>query len=822
MTARPISRRWPRPRPAPATTVTATAAAQQRAAPAATPRPRAAARLALALTTALVLTGAGITAGAGPAQAQDGIAAWLRRIGPALAPNAFGGSDVAADGTDPNDAPRSIAPDITLTPAAPAGTGIGNGTDDSDAATLLADQITLSGDRDLTASGGVVVWHKGVRLVAAQIRVDGQTGALTIRGPIQLSEPGKRGTADETVLVADQAQLSRDLQAGILHGARLVLAREMQLAAAQAQRSENGRLTTLRHVVASSCQVCAGNPTPLWEIRARTITHDAQTRQIHFDRPQFRLMGVPVLALPALTAPDPSVERMSGFLRPEIRTTSNLGFGVKLPYFLTLGDHADLTLTPYLSASRTRTLGARWRQAFWNGAMTWQGAVSRDDIRPDETRGYLFGSGIWTVAGDYRLGLQVQTTTDRGYLLDYDVTDADRLWSGVTLDKVTRKRLVSARIGQYQTFRDDETNATLPALVGDALWQRRFHPARLGGEALLEWSLHGHRRRSDDDDIGRDVARASVGLDWRRSQVLRGGVVGTAIAGFDADIYQIRQDSTASGITSRAMPYLGAELRWPLIASHGQATHLLEPVVQLVWSPHDRDDIPNEDSRVLEFDEGNLFSLDRSPGADLREGGLRANLGIGWTRIDPAGYSLGVTAGRVFRAAARDGLGASGPLSGQRSDWLLAAHFSNNDGLAISNRALFDDDFNISRNELRMGWARADRRLSLGYLWMERDATESRLDRVSELVLDTGWQIAPGWWASGETRYDFQAGRAQKAELGLQYRNECVTLEATVKRRFTASDALRAETDFGLSVRLGGFGRTSDGPGRIDRRACAR
>lgn len=752
-----------------------------------------------------------------PACAQQGFTDWLRRIGPALAPNVFGGQARTADGTTPTGAPRSVAADITL--SAP---GTGPDTPGSDAATLLADRITVSGERDLTASGGVVIWHKGMRLVASKLQVDGKNGALTIAGPIHLTEPAKRGKPGETVLIADQAQLSRDLQSGILQGARLVLAREMQLAAKQAQRGENGRLTTLRHVVASSCQVCASNPTPLWEIRARTITHDAQTRQIHFDRPQFRVMGVPVMALPALTAPDPTVERMSGFLRPEIRTTSNLGFGFKLPYFLTIGDHADLTLTPYLSAKRTRTLEARWRQAFWNGAMTWQGAISRDDIKPGESRGYLFGSGLWTVAGDYQLGLQVQTTTDRGYLLDYDITDADRLWSGVTLDKVNRNHLVSARLGRYETFRDDETNATMPSLVGDALWQRRIHPARLGGEALLEWSLHGHRRSSGADRVGRDVMRASVGLDWRRTEILRGGLVGTAIAGFDADIYRIRQDAQYEDVTSRAMPYLGAELRWPLMASRGNAIHMLEPVIQLIWSPHDRSNIPNEDSRILEFDEGNLFALDRSPGADLREGGLRANLGISWTRIDPSGYSFGVTAGRVFRAASRDGLGLSGPLSGRRSDWLLAAHFANNDGLAISNRALFDDSFHISRNELRMGWARTDMQVSMGYLWMERDATESRQDRVSELVLDTGLQIAPGWWASAAARYDFTARRAQRAELGLQYRNECVTLEASLKRRFTASDALRPETDFGLSVRLGGFGRSGGGPGQIAKRACAR
>ncbi len=85
---------------------------------------------------------------------------------------------------------------------------------------------------------------------------------LTIEGPIMLN------SGDGTVLLASQAELSRDLRDGVLTSARMVLQDQLQLAAAPIRRSD-GRLTTLDRVVASSCQVCAANPVPLWEIRAR-------------------------------------------------------------------------------------------------------------------------------------------------------------------------------------------------------------------------------------------------------------------------------------------------------------------------------------------------------------------------------------------------------------------------------------------------------------------------------------------------------------------------------------------------------------------------
>ncbi|MEF9605772.1 hypothetical protein O4J55_26960, partial [Paracoccus sp. PXZ] len=258
----------------------------------------------------------------------------------------------------------------------------------------------------------------------------------------------------------------------------------------------------------------------------------------------------PVASLPWLTAPDPSVERMTGFLRPQLRTTSGLGFGIKLPYFVTLGDHADITLTPYLATSRTRTLELRYRQAFSNGGMEWNGAISRDDIEEGETRGYLFGGARFELPRGYMLGLQIQMASNRAYLLDYDISDADRLWSGLTLDRVIqmasnraylldydisdadrlwsgltldrvrRDRMMMARIGNYESLREDEAEEFTPSVVADALWKRRWTPGQIGGIASLEWSLHAHRRSSSQDRLGRDMARGSVALDWYRSTIL--------------------------------------------------------------------------------------------------------------------------------------------------------------------------------------------------------------------------------------------------------------------------------------------------------------
>ena len=130
-----------------------------------------------------------------------------------------------------------------------------------DMATLVADRVSIAADTTLVAEGHVEVWWRGTRLRASAIRYDRTTGRLQITGPITITD------GDNLILLADSADLSADLQQGILRSARMVLNQQLQLAATEISRV-GGRYTTLSRVVASSCQVCAANPVPLWEIRA--------------------------------------------------------------------------------------------------------------------------------------------------------------------------------------------------------------------------------------------------------------------------------------------------------------------------------------------------------------------------------------------------------------------------------------------------------------------------------------------------------------------------------------------------------------------------
>ncbi|MBM9594369.1 LPS-assembly protein LptD [Roseitranquillus sediminis] len=670
-------------------------------------------------------------------------------------------------------------------------------------ATLVADRLRIEADRTLIAEGAVEVFYGDTRLQASRITFDGETERLTIQGPLTLTEAGR-----DVVLLADAAALEPGLRDGILTSARLVLDQQLQLAADEIARV-GGRYTQLTQAVASSCRVCSTSAVPLWEIRAARILHDQEERQLYFDRAQFRVAGVPVMYIPRLRLPDPTVERARGFLTPSLRQSSEYGSGIRAPYFVPLGRSADLTFAPFV-ATEARLLELRYRQAFASGDISFTGSVAEDGFSGEGTRAHLFGAGEFDLPRGFELQFGLQLTSDDDYLLDYGFSSASRLESGFEISRVRRDELIAGSVVHHEILRRGLLQGGDRYLVdvGQAEYERSI--GTRFGEVLLRFDATALGRESDDPIDGRDVTRFGTSLGWRTDAVLAGGLDFEAEAALRADRYDISRDPRFDDSVTRVTPAVAATLRWPLVRSGAGGVDLIEPMVQLAWADVDGGDVPNEDSRLVELDEGNLLSLDRYPGRDRTETGARLNFGVAYTHLAASGWHLGATVGRVMRLSDEDQFVDGSGLDGRWSDWLVSGQVGLGDRLTVTNRALFDDDLSPARNELRLDYDGGRAEFATAYLWLDEAASENRPFDVHELTFDATWRLARHWVGALDGRYDFEAERATSAGFGLTYRSECVEVDLSLSRRFDGADSVDPTTEYGLQVSLVGFGEGGD------------
>lgn len=683
-------------------------------------------------------------------------------------------------------------------------------------ATLIADNIRFNGSSSVTAQGAVEVFFGGARLRAESISYDGTADSLRVQGPLTLVDE-----TGSTVFIAEFAELSADLRDGVLQSARLVLDRQLQIAATEITRTE-GRYTQVYQAVASSCEVCFDHPTPLWEIRAQRIIHDAEEQQLYFDNAQFRVLGIPVFFLPRMRLPDPTLERATGFLAPSISADDLTGTQLRVPYFIELGDHADITITPWIGVG-TQTVDLRYRQAFRNGDLRAEGAMSWDDLTTSATRAYLFANATFQLPRDFQLDMQVQAVSDRGYLATYGFSNTNQLESYVRASRVRRDEYVEAYGIFYQSLRDGVDNDVLPTRVAHAEITRRITPRMFGGTLTASLEGTGFYRYSTQDATateanGRDVFRVTGELDWRRSEIF-GGLLATFEGALHGGAYNTQQDPAFGTTVYRLTPYGAVEFRYPFQAtSPGGVSHVIEPVAQLVWSDTYGDAAPNEDSFIVEFDEANLFSLDRLPGSDRRETGARANIGLSYTRIDTEGWTVGVGGGVVLREEDEGQFTDGSGLNGLQSDFILAAHVTYPGRLSLMQRSLFDRELNFTSSELSLGWTGDRHSISSTYTFLEADEGEQRSDPLSELLLVGNYTLASGWDAGAVFRYDFAEDFTTNTAFTLGYTNECVDMEFSVSRRYTNTSTVAPATTFGLTVSLAGFGAGREG--RSVSRSC--
>jgi len=684
---------------------------------------------------------------------------------------------------------------------------------DAQTTSLIADTVALDGQNRLIATGNVQVFYNGAELTADEVVFDQSTDQLSISGNLRLRQGA------DAVILASSAELSADLQNAILESARLVLDQQLQLAANEITRVD-GRYTQLFQVAATSCQICAETDVPLWQIRAKRVVHDELERQLYFEGAQLRVLDVPILYLPRLRLPDPTLERATGWLVPQLKTTSLLSTGFKFPYFIRIGDDRDLTLTPYLSPN-TRTLEFRYRQAYSNGDLIVRGAGTRDTILRNDTRGYLFADGTFDLQSGYTLAFDIETTTDDAYLLDYGVSNRDRLDSAISIRRATNRRYVEADIVYFESLRTGEANNTLPPIVLDYQQRLRSAQDRLGGYWDFGASLHGHRRFSDADVIGRDVASLHAQASYGIRGIFGPGLEASFTGGASADYYNVSQDSNFSdNPRARIVPFAATQLSWPLRARLENGARLdLRPVVQLRWAEVSGDSVPNDDGQRLEFDEGNLFRANRFAGTDAVESGTRATIGLSFGYTAPSRWSVQNDIARSYANTVAIEATESSGLSGERSDWLWTLSFAHPNGVELINRAVFDDSFTFAKNEARLWWRNDRLALGTSYIFLAEDVGEARTDAVSEWSTDADVVINSNWTAGVGLRYDFISDRAANAALGLTYSNECVELNLALSRRFTSSTTVTPTTDFDLSVNLKGFS-TGRSASKLKRGRC--
>ena len=680
--------------------------------------------------------------------------------------------------------------------------------DQDDPVRMIADRIEIAPDGDLIASGDIEIFYGAENLIAEEIRYDTETETLNVTGPILFTD--ENGDTIE----AEFAELSRDLQNGLLKSARIMLEDQLELQAAEMERID-GITAELRGVAATSCISCDTRP-PLWQIRASAVRHDKLKRTVHFKNAQVRVADIPILYLPRLRIPDPNLKRAAGFLVPSIRSTSRLGTGVVVPYFVPIGTDKDITLTPYISA-KTRTLEVRYRQVVKNGSITFDGAISDDDIESASLRAYGRIVGKFNVLDGYKLGFTLQSVSDDAYVGDYQLDTSETMESNITLERTKEDQHQEISLSNYQSLYDNEGNR--PFLTSFGQIEQRVAMARIGGTLSVRGEFWGAARSSDLNATGRDIMRANTVVRYQRVWDLAAGTQVSFEHESRLDHFVIDQDDAYNRQNTTSTHSSALTLRWPLIGRSKTGAHYVEPIYQIARVRMSKDiAVPAEESIHSEFDQGNLLALSRFPAPDRVETGQRRAVGVNYNYRGMAGYELGLSLGQIEWETQPSDFSQTSGLAGVKSDLLLAAQVETPIGLNFYARTLLDDQGKAGKSEVISKFNFKKYSVDGRYSFLPADSEAQRNNDIAEWTLNQSYKVGENWQLSNSLRYDLQADSLATAGIGVKWDGQCSSVVFSADRRFTDLGTSPPQTTYGFSIALKGF--STGGASRAIKTSC--
>ncbi len=682
-----------------------------------------------------------------------------------------------------------------------------------------ADQVAYAYDNELvTATGNVVLRRSDQSVRADAVIWNRKTGKILATGNIRLVD------ADGNQLFTNSVELTDELKVGAMQNLLLALRDGGRLAAITGERDASGKII-LTKASYSGCAVeddegCPKEPT--WQVNASRVVYDPDRKEIRFKGARLRLFGIRLMPLPGLTLASDG-RPINGLLIPDFQLSASNGLQISDTWYQRLGPSQDLAVTGYLFTQAAPMIAAKYRALTDTGAFQLTGYATRSKLisvsgtNPDNNqetrfRGYFYGNGRFQFSPEWSLSGSLRLASDRTFLKRYDISRDDRLRSTFDLERIGDSSYFSLSGWATQTLRVGDRQGLVPVALPVIDWRRRFADPLLGGKFQLQLNTLAITRSA-----GQDTQRAFAGAQWDLTRLTRWGQQVTFTALVRGDVYHSAENALTAttiyrgnpGWQGRALAIGAIDVKWPLFGTIFGGTQVLTPRFQIVASPPIRNlAVPNEDARAIDLEDSNLFALNRFPGYDRVEDGVRFTYGFDWHWQRP-NWRVATTVGQSYRLANQSDIVPDGTgLSRRVSDIVGRTEVRFKDIVKLTHRFRLDkDSLAVRRNEFDATLGNERTYIEAGYLRLNRNITtlEDLQDR-EELRIAGRVAFARRWSVFGSGVFDL-TGNAQnplnsssnfqpiRTRLGAAYQDDCIEVAVTWRRDYIATgDAGRGNT----------------------------
>ena len=554
---------------------------------------------------------------------------------------------------------------------------------------------------------------------------------------------------------------------------------------------KNQNLITVKKGVFTTCKI--NDNCPPWQLKAGEIKHNKLKKTIYYKNAWLEIYDKPVFYFPKFFHPDPSVKRQSGFLIPQINSSSSHGDSLSIPYFKAISDNKDFTFTPRIYADNKGLFQNEFRQVNKNSSHIADFSLNIDN---SSSKSHFFSNSFidlnLTNFIESELEINIEATSNYNYLKSHKIkskiTNNNSLLNSFFKLNMNKKDLsFETKFEVYEDLTTDRNSDKYQFLLPGFELSKNFNNN-------LNLITNGYHKNYDTNVFEKVLIN-----DLRFSSTPKISSSGF-VNNYNLFFKNVTSDAKNSkeynnSFRSQNFGSIIYDISYPMRNIKNSYKNLLTGKALIMYSPNKNKNIQNLDRRL---NISNIYSSNRLGLDDSVEGGQSLTLGLDYELINKNNNSI-LSGGlaSVLRDK-NETLPSKSTLNNRTSDIVGSFNFK-----PINNFNL-NYDFSLDNNFE-----------STNYNFLSTDLSVNKFVTTFEYMQEDD-EVGTENYYSGEMKFLFDENnslkyrtrRNKKTDLTeyynliYEYRNDCLTAAIQYNKDYYSDKDLKPNEEIFLSISI--------------------
>tara|TARA_Y100001958_G_C21240491_1_gene568038 strand:+ start:827 stop:3238 length:2412 start_codon:yes stop_codon:yes gene_type:complete len=550
---------------------------------------------------------------------------------------------------------------------------------------------------------------------------------------------------------------------------------------------------------------------PPWMITSKKIIHDKEQRQINYKNAWLKIYNVPVMYFPKFFHPDPTVDRKSGFLIPQLNNSNKLGTSMTIPYFNVISDSADFTFKPRIFSTDEILIQSEYRKKTKNSSHIIDFSLNNDQSISNDTRTHFFSNSNIDLESNFldegSLFLKLEKISNDNYATIYNlestspiIKDTSTLESSLEFSGLKNDFYIDVSLEVYEKMNVNNSdkhefvypNYSLSKLFNlENRYLDNYEIISSGNQKKYSTNIYEMSQVNDilissNQFILNDIFETDF------KTLLKN--VNTK--GKNSDTYK---DKTQSELLSNFL----YDISLPLKKSEEKYTKFFTPKLSLRHSPNKTKNIQDL-NRQLNI--SNIFSLNRIGTDDEIESGTSLAIGSEFlikneNQSDIFSFDIGT----VFREEENKNLPSNNTLRNSQSDIVGGLSFSGLENWKIDYNFSADNDLNTINLHRVGNTFRVNNFIHTFDFYEENNSLGDNSYYSNKLT----YEANKNNFVSFRTRRNNKTNLTEFYNLIYEYKNDCLVASINYNKEYYSNNALEPNENLFFNITLIPLGSTN-------------